>query len=273
MDLQHAYVEGQMRPHFPALLARFQAESDEAAASPGTALDLPYGPHPRQRFDHFPAIAPACGTLLYLHAGYWQSRDKSQFRFVAPGLQRRGFHVVLVNYPLCPEVSLPDLVQAVRPCVRAVREHLGNDRLPLVVAGHSAGAHLAVELALAGDARIDGVLGISGVYDPQPLLATTLNAKLNLDARTAAACDVTARVRDGRIPGLWVVGGDETGAFLAQNARMHAAWSATGHWSRELVVPQADHFTVLDAWVDGTGGWDDAFAAWQPLVGWRASGR
>lgn len=272
MDLQHAYVEGQMRPHFPQLLARFQARSDAVAASDGAVLDLPYGPHPRQRFDHFPAMAPTCGVLLYLHAGYWQSRDKSLFRLVAPPLQELGFHVVLVNYPLCPDVSLPELVAAVRPCVRAARGHLRRQErrdLPVVAAGHSAGAHLAVELALASLAadaasedHVDAVLGISGVYDPRPLLATTLNARLNLDARTAAGCDVAARVRAGRIPGLWVVGGGETDAFLAQNARMHAAWHAGGHWSRALAVPQEDHFSVLDAWTAGTGGWDEAFAAW-----------
>lgn len=276
MDPQHAYVEGQGRPHFPQLLARFQRWSDEAAAAHGARLELPYGAHARQRFDLFSARAPAAGVLLYLHAGYWQSRDKAQFRFLAPALQRRGLHVALVNYPLCPEVTLAGLVAAVRPSVGALRRELreqGVPPLPLVVAGHSAGAHLAVELALAGmaetsdpDDAVDGVLGISGVYDPQPLLATTLNGKLKLDAASAKAADVVARVRPGRIPGLWVVGGAETGAFLAQNERMHGQWQAAGHWSRSLAVPQADHFSVLQAWVVGTDGWASAFEAWWGAV-------
>lgn len=277
MNLQHEYVEGQGRPHFAELLARYQGWSDEAAAAPGSRLDVAYGPHARQRFDHFPAQAPAQGVLLYLHAGYWQSRDKAQFRFVAPPLQQRGLHVVAVNYPLCPEVSLARLVGAVRPCAAAVRRYLrgqGVPALPLVVAGHSAGAHLAVELALAGqepgagaDDQVDGVLGISGVYDPQPLLSTTLNANLRLDVAAAQAADVAARVHPGCIPGLWVVGGAETAAFLAQNDRMHAAWQSAQPWSRSLVVPQADHFTVLQSWVDGQGGWTAAFDAW-----WSAAG-
>jgi arylformamidase len=276
MNLQHEYVEGQGRVHFPALLARYQSLSDQAAAAPGSRLDLAYGRHARQRFDHFPARAAAQGVLLYLHAGYWQSRDKALFRFIAPPLQQRGLHVVAVNYPLCPEVSLARLVEAVRPCVAAVRRDLRGQNipvLPLVVAGHSAGAHLAVELALAGqepgagaDAQVDGVLGISGVYDPQPLLSTTLNANLRLDAEAARAADVTSRVQPGRIPGLWVVGGAETAAFLAQNDCMHAAWQSQQPWSRRLVVPNADHFTVLQSWVDGHGGWDAAVAAWWNAV-------
>jgi arylformamidase len=276
MNLQHAYLEGQGRPHFPELLGRYQQWSDAAAAAGGVQLDLAYGPHQRQRFDHFPAQAPATGILLYLHAGYWQSRDKAQFRFIAPPLQQRGFHVCLVNYPLCPEVSLAGLVQAVRPCVAAVRRHLRTQAvapLPLAVAGHSAGAHLAVELALAAaapqagaDDGVDGVLGISGVYDPQPLLETTLNDKLRLDAAAARAADVTARVLAGSTPGLWVVGGAETPAFLAQNARMHAAWQSAHRWSRSLEVPQADHFSVLQDWCEGRGGWQAAFDAWWGAV-------
>lgn len=282
MNLQHEYVEGQGRPHFAGLLAGYQDASDAAAAAPDIRRDLAYGPHARQRFDHFPAAAPAQGVLLYLHAGYWQSRDKAQFRFVAPPLQRRGLHVFAVNYPLCPEVSLASLVEAVRPCVGAARRYLreqGVAPLPLAVAGHSAGGHLAAELALAGqargagaDAQVDGVLGISGVYDPQPLLATTLNANLRLDAAAAQAADVAARVRPGRIPGLWVVGGDETAAFLAQNARMHAAWQSAQPWSRSLVVPRADHFTLLRDWVEGAGGWDAAFTAWWGAVAGQRAG-
>ena len=136
MDAQFEYVEGQGRPGFPALLNDYQQMSDEVSRSPGAELDVPYGPHERQRFDHFPATAPAVGVLLYLHAGYWQSRDKSQFRLLAPSFQQRGIHFVAVNYPLCPQVSLSELVTAVRPCVAAVRRHLAEQgvvNLPLAI--------------------------------------------------------------------------------------------------------------------------------------------
>ena len=122
-DHQFQYVEGQGRPGFPALLAQFQADSDAAAAQAGAELDLPYGAHPRQRFDFFPAQGEAQGVMLYLHAGYWQSRDKSLFRFLAPAFQAWGFHVALANYPLCPDVTLDELVAAVTPSVAAVAAH------------------------------------------------------------------------------------------------------------------------------------------------------
>lgn len=271
-DWQFEYVEGQARPGFPALLAEYQQRSDQVATQPGNVLDQPYGPHARQRFDFFPASGPAAGVLLYFHAGYWQSRDKAQFRFLAPFFQARGLHFVAVNYPLCPEVSLAALMHAVLPSVPAVRSHLashGLGGLPLVVAGHSAGGHLAAEIALATHAEgvgVQGVLGISGVYDPEPLVATTLNQKLLLTEDTAAQASVVRRVRPGLPPGLWVVGGAETPAFLAQNAAMHAAWQGAGNASASVEVPEADHFTVLGALAPDHTGMGLAFDTWWQQV-------
>ncbi|MBS0339112.1 MAG: alpha/beta hydrolase [Proteobacteria bacterium] len=278
-DYQFEYVDGQGRPGFPQLLAQYQRESDVVASSADARLDQPYGPHPRQRLDVFPSAATAArGVMLYLHAGYWQSRDKSLFRWLAPAFQRRGLHVVLANYPLCPEVTLPQLVQALQPAVAAAHGMAPEwKRLPLVVAGHSAGAHLASEFGLArgglpaGDpARIDGIWAISGIYDLQPLRETTLNERLQLDEQTARRMSPIHRVgRDG-VPAVWLVGGAETPEFLRQNRAMHEAWQAQGHWSACVQAAAQDHFTVLRSWAALDGGLDAVFDDWWAAVAARA---
>lgn len=277
-DHQFQYVEGQGRPGFPTLLAQFQADSDAAARTPGAALDLPYGKHPRQRFDFFPAQGEAQGVMLYLHAGYWQSRDKSLFRFLAPAFQTRGFHVALANYPLCPEVALGELVEAVTPSVAAVAAHArqrGGAGLPLVVAGHSAGAHLASLLGLAhgklprhDPARVDGVWAISGIYDLAPLVNTTLNQKLRLDLHAARRLSPLFLPGPAPVPAVWLVGGAETPAFLAQNDAMHLRWQGQEGkvWSAGAEVPGADHFTVLQDWAALRGPLADTFAQWWAQV-------
>lgn len=288
-DHQFQYVEGQGRAGFPALLAQFQADSDGVAAQPGAELDRPYGDHPRQRFDFFPAHGQAHGqangaaqgVMLYLHAGYWQSRDKSLFRFLAPAFQARGFHVALANYPLCPEVSLDALVSAVAPSVAALATHVsqrGDGPLPLVVAGHSAGAHLASVLALAQGAlahdhpaRVDGVWAISGIYDLAPLVHTSLNEKLRLDADAARRLSPLHMTAAAPVPAVWLVGGAETPAFLAQNAQMHQRWQ--GAFSACAEVPGADHFTVLQDWAALRGPLADTFDRWWAQVQARHSQR
>jgi arylformamidase len=249
-DATEQYLTGQMRPSFPALFEAFQRDSDAVAL---TAADISYGPHPRQVFDFIASPAPWRGTFVYFHAGYWQARDKSLFRFIAPELLPHGIDVALVNYPLCPDVSLPELVAATRASIPAVLNHAaatGRGGASVIAAGHSAGAHIAVELALTdwpAASPIAAVVAISGIYDLDPLRSTTLNDKLRLDPATARAMSPIHRVRGGMPPALFTLGETETAAFHAQNAAMCDAWQRAGNPAETLVITGEDHFSLLNS--------------------------
>jgi arylformamidase len=245
------YMTGQRNHEQGPLLEAFARESEAATAALGPRLDIPYGPHPRQRFDLFAAAAPRA-TLAYFHAGYWQSRDKAQFRFLAPTLTGAGFDLALVNYPLCPDVALDALTEAAREFILAFHVDRGERAAPLIVAGHSAGAHLAVELALTdwrargvAFAPIHGIVALSGVYDLAPLIETPLNDNLRLTPDAARAASPLGRVRAGAPRAIFAVGGKETPAFHAQTEAMRAAWEASGAVARSLIVAGADHFSLL----------------------------
>ncbi|MDB5895052.1 MAG: hypothetical protein JWQ88_2583 [Rhodoferax sp.] len=256
-EAQFQYVEGQGRPGFATLLPGFEQAS--AAAARQGVCDLRYGEAARETFDFF-AAEKARATLIFFHAGYWQSRDKSTFRFIAPAFMPYGVNVALVNYPLCPHVSLGALVNAARRAVGAVRaraDAAAGRVLPCMAAGHSAGGHIAVELAFTRWAAhhppgrpVDAVLALSGIYDLAPLLGTTLNANLGLDDAGAMRHSPLWRVPPMAPPALFAVGADETPAFLAQSHAMHQAWREAGHAASLLTVGGADHFTLLSALVD-----------------------
>ncbi|OLL31457.1 hypothetical protein BTH42_10950 [Burkholderia sp. SRS-W-2-2016] len=249
-DAEYQYVTGQGRPSFGALLASFEARSAAALAAPGCRPDLRYGPGPREVFDFFPASGTARGTLIYFHAGYWQSRDKSTFRFIAPAFTPLGLNVALVNYPLCPSVSLDELLAAVRASIEPVARAAGDESLPLIFAGHSAGGHLAVELALAPPVTtppVAGVIALSGIYDLAPLVDTTLNRNLRLDAAAAARHSPLPRAHADCANALFAVGGAETPAFIEQSRQMCDAWQRAGNRAALEVTAQADHFTLLEA--------------------------
>jgi arylformamidase len=236
-------------PTQPPLLASYEAESARAVEALRPLLDVRYGAHPRQCFDFFEAAAPV-GTLAYFHAGYWQSRDKAQFRFLAPSFVAAGVNVALVNYPLCPDVTLAALTEACRAVVPAILVQAKTGAL--VAAGHSAGGHLAVELALTDwNARnlprnvIRGIAALSGVYDLAPLCATPLNDKLRLDLPVAQACSPVHRVSGGMPPALFAVGGLETDGFQRQTSDMFAAWWKAGNTGHALTIDGCDHFSLL----------------------------
>lgn len=258
-----AYVSGQGRPTWPALLADFARRSEAILARPDVVLDRSYGPHPRQRFDVVPATGRARGTLVYFHAGYWQMRDRTLFRFLGETFAALGCDAVFADYPLAPEVGVAEITEAVRALVPHVRAETAERRgaaLPIVAAGHSAGGHLAVELALTDPAAwglatspIAAVLALSGVHDLEPLVATSLDRALRLDAAAARAVSPVHRAARAGAPALFAVGGGETPAFLAQNRAMAEAWRAAGAPAEILEVSDADHFRLLDDLTDEAG--------------------
>ncbi|WP_216621310.1 alpha/beta hydrolase [Cupriavidus necator] len=259
-DAEFQYVAGQSRPTFAALLAGFEARSAAAIHTGNCRLDLAYGPAPRQRFDFFVAQGRPRGTLAYFHAGYWQSRDKASFRFIAPAFTRLGLHVALVNYPLCPAVSLGALIEAASAAIGAIGAYAaidGQHSPPLVLAGHSAGGHIAVELALAQAGRphaptpaIAGVVALSGIYDLAPLVGTSLNRNLMLDTASATAHSPLHRLKPGCPAALFAVGADETLAFVEQSRHMCKGWQQAGNDAALEVAPGADHFSVLQQFTE-----------------------
>lgn len=258
-DADFQYVAGQSRPTFAALLAGFEARSAAAIHTGNCRLDLAYGPAPRQTFDFFTAPGQPRGTLAYFHAGYWQSRDKASFRFIAPAFNRLGLNVALINYPLCPGVSLGALVEAASASIGPIVAHATPVRraLPLVLSGHSAGGHIAVELALAqADGAqthapaIAGVVALSGIYDLVPLVGTSLNRNLLLDAASAAKHSPLHRLKPGCPAALFAVGADETPAFIEQSRRMCEGWQQAGNDAALEIAQGADHFSLLQQFTE-----------------------
>jgi arylformamidase len=245
-DATHAYLTGQLHPSQAGLLEDFAAAGQDAVAQYAPRLDIAYGGHERELFDLFVSPQPWRGTMAYFHAGYWQGRDKAQFRCLATPFMVAGIDVALVNYPLCPDVSLRRLIRSARASIPEILHtvrSLGRGGDGLIAAGHSAGGHIAVELALAG-ARVEAVIAISGIYELAPLLATRLNDKLRLDAAEARAMSPLHRVAGTLPPALLMVGGLETPEFRAQSEAMHLAWRAAGP-SDYRQIDGADHFSVL----------------------------
>ena len=262
-NAEYEYVVGQAQTSFPELLLAYQAESDEIAARSDATIDIRYGRHDRQTFDFFPChSSQPKGTLAYFHAGYWQSRDKSTFRFIAKGLNAGGVNVAMVNYPLCPGVTIRGLINAASEALPHLMR-MGNG-LPLVLAGHSAGAHIAVELAERAKAKgmkLAGIAALSGIFDLRPLVTTSLNMRLRLDHPTALSVSPLLRVPFEMPPAIFAVGEKETDAFRIQNEQMATAWKVAGNCSEVHVIDGADHFTILRNMTTSTDPLYDAIAA------------
>ena len=253
--LEREYNLRVRHPERGAVYDRFAAASAALREQRADFATLRYGETPNSAIDFFPAPTDGPAALfVFIHGGYWRALDRRIFSFLARPWLERGVHVALPGYDLAPSTSVRAIAGQV--CAAVVRllgdaERLRIDPRRVVVGGHSAGAHLG---ALALDAMpgwsAAGFVGVSGLYDLEPLLATSVNLDVGLDSAEARALSPSRRTADRRPRYLLAVGGAETDGFRRQSHDHAAALRAQGCDARALQVGARTHFDVLDDLAD-----------------------
>lgn len=196
-----------------------QAGEEALTGAPHGVEALRYGSHPDEVLSWVPAGTKPAPLVVFIHGGYWVALSHTDGLFAGPALARRGFHYASINYTLAPDASLEMIVDQCRRAVRFLLDHpdLPIDTTRVVLAGHSAGGHLAAMCADVAPGA--GLLGFSGVYDLEPLLTTTVNVPLGLDADRARALSPMSRPAPALGASLLVVGADDPDHFKAQTRR------------------------------------------------------
>ena len=189
--------------------------------------------------------------VVFIHGGYWQALDNSFFSHLAGGLNAHGIGVAIPSYDLCPEVSVDSIIGEMREACRELAR-LGR---PLVVSGHSAGGHLAACMLATDWPAFDASLprdlvasaySISGLFDLGPLVETSINRALHLDAAAARAAS----------PLFWNAAGGKKSRCGGGRKRKRRIFSAKPDHRRGLgrrrlsqrgsaVVAGANHFTAI----------------------------
>ncbi len=217
--------------------------------------DLAYGDAGRfQRLDLYrhrsgPDGAP---VFVYFHGGHFHSGSKNREALpLLYQLAANGWIVISANYRLVPAASFPDAHVDAKLVLAWAGEHVaayGGDPGAVVIAGDSAGAHLAAFAGLTAndptyqpgfeqaDTTVTAVVGLGGYYGP-------------LDDARPETSPLTHARHDA--PPFLLLHGDRDSAVPVQWARQFAAGlRAISHAPVELVeLPGAqhafDHFQTL----------------------------
>jgi arylformamidase len=249
-------------PEHPQWFARYAALSREARAALRPILDLRYGPGPKETLDLFVPEGRPRGTFVFLHGGYWRGFDKCDFSFVAGPFVAAGNAVAVVNYDLCPAVSIGTIVEECRHAVAWLASEggpHGADADRIVVGGHSAGGHIVAMLFATDRATsgwvpdsVAGGVSLSGVHDLAPMVQFSSNVDLKLDAAEAARMSPVRLAPLTRTPLLLAVGADETSEFLRQTRILWDAWPGNrpSGASAPLIIPGRHHFSVVADYAD-----------------------
>jgi arylformamidase len=244
-------------PEHPQWFVKFAELSAAARDKYRPTLDLRYGPGPKETLDLFLPAGRPRGTFVFIHGGYWRALDKSDHLFVAGPLVEEGMAVAIVNYDLCPLVSIATIVEECRRAVNwVVRDgpaH-GANAANVVVGGHSAGGHLAAMMFTLDwrthgfeRAPLAGGVTLSGVHELAPLVQFSFNTDFRLDDAEAARMSPVHLPVHVDVPLLMAVGADETSEFVRQTQLLWDAWprNRRPRDRAPLVIAGKHHFSVV----------------------------
>ncbi|UNK39963.1 alpha/beta hydrolase (plasmid) [Shinella sp. H4-D48] len=257
--LDAAYDVESSVPDFSVYARQFMADSAAAeAAIADKQLGISYGATLMENLDLYrPSPAPTKAPIfIFVHGGAWKSLTSRVFSMVAPGPVAAGACVVNVTYDLCPTVEMSEIVRQVRAAVAWTyrnAESFGGDPDRIVLGGHSAGGHLTATTLLTDWSRyglpddiVKAGFAISGLFDLTPLAESFLQPDLRLTPMAVQEYSPVFNVRSDLAPLALTWGDADPEAFAGHSQRLEAAWKAAGNRASSFILPQANHFEVLE---------------------------
>jgi acetyl esterase/lipase len=232
------------------------------------ARNVVFDPELAPRLDVYsPPEGGGHPVLVFVHGGSWKDYHKELFAPLAMELVPAGIVVVIPDYTLYPDATYEQMAHETAAAVSWTLENIeryGGDPGQVILAGHSAGGHLAG--LVATDPRflaayghssdeLCGLIGMSGVYDvqteydfwaakgPRPML---IEKVMGGPDRFAVASPIDHVRAD--LPPILLIHGEQDRTVPASIAvAFEAALQAAGARSELKIYPGAGHTDYLFA--------------------------
>jgi arylformamidase len=128
----------------PRRFGRRRDPQDGASDHPRTTVA--FGPHERQVYDVYADGGANAAVLIFVHGGAWAFGERTMVHALPDYVVRHGLTLVSTEYRLAPEVTAREQAEDVAAAFAQVRRTLPGR--PIVLVGHSAGAHLVALVAI-----------------------------------------------------------------------------------------------------------------------------
>ncbi len=246
------------------LAACAQAPTGPAPAPPG-AVAAPEGHEylpGLMAYPHVPRGATTAPVVVIVPGGSWRSSGTDGYQALAAALAEGGVFAMPARVRVADDgatwpVPVEDVLCALADGVATAREH-DIEPGPVVLLGHSAGAHLAAVAALTPEAfdpgcrdeRVepDAVIGLAGPYDirrfAEPAEALLGSPYRDDDARWAAANPLLLADRSPDVAFLLLHGTDDDVVDDRFTTDFGVALDEAGHPTTVAVLEGVDHQEV-----------------------------
>jgi acetyl esterase/lipase len=233
---------------------------------------------------HLPVGVENPPLVMFIHGGGWKNGDRKRCKlaWVAP----RGYAVASVEYRLSHEALFPAQIHDCKGALRWLRAHqsdYGFDARRVVVAGTSAGGHLAALMGTSGGvSELEGttaghadqsseVQGIIDYYGPTDFILRSRNQPAKTEVASGSVFQLlggpvsqkqdlarlaspVSHVGPGDPPLLILHGEKDTTVYLPQSRRLLSLYQDQGLTARLCIEPGRKH------------GWNDPSAEEQEVV-------
>ena len=170
--------------------------------------------------------------------------------------------MVLVEYDLCPQVTVTDIVRQTRAAIAWVAKNImrySGDPSRIYVSGHSAGGHLTA-MALAHDWTkeglpqdcIKGAVATSGVFDLDMVMKISVQEQVKLTPEVAKLNSPFLNPPKVKCPLVVAVGSAEPKGWQQMSEDYFNYCKQQGMNAEYLVVPGANHYTMSEKLLDET---------------------
>lgn len=226
-----------------------------------TALGKSYGPEARHKLDIYTPSAEndiSSGPIvIFYYGGGWRNGERKTYHFVGAALASQGITTVIPDYRLYPDVRFPTFVEDAALAYTWVWNNLantGSTPRPIIVMGHSAGAHIAALLSLDlnylnkfGETipQPDAFVGLAGPYAFDP---TTWRRTRPIFATASNNADLTRPVtfaNKNAPPSLLLHGTDDGIVKLWNTVKLSRALNEVGAKSKKIELANIGHFGII----------------------------
>lgn len=237
---------------FERIIGLYAERSQDAEALAGNHLGLRFDARSDERMDIFATVPGQLRpVVLFIHGGYWRALSRHHSAFMAPMLAEFGIATAVPDYTLAPDASLTEITRQMRAALAHLWHNgpaLGIDRTRIVVAGSSAGGHLAAALVMPGwqtdfalPARaVWAALPVSGLFELAPLAASHIQDWMRFTDAEIAALSPLRHLPAPRVPMVVALAGTETAGFERQSTAYAQAVGAA-----QLRIEGRNHFDVI----------------------------
>ena len=252
-ELDRAYNNSLAVPNSIELTQYWTEKSIELRGHLAGELSIPYGDMPRQQYDYFSAGNDS-PIVVFIHGGFWQRRSKDDFTFIAPPILEQGISVALLGYRLAPEANMNEIVLDIRNGLNAIENKVRSERKAFpgfCLLGWSAGAHLAA--SVLDQSNVYAGIGLSGIYDLEPMRHCYVNDLLQLDSEMAINHSPILLTSHFGKPFNLLVGDDELSEIQKQTVDFFQYRKSNNQSGVCMLLKDLNHFTILDELIQKDG--------------------